>query len=137
MGPSTIVVASDDLATVIDPESLGLVNAREGDIDPTEHATIIEKATPSTAVEEEPHDLAMVVDPPGVSPREGGIDRRKSPSVIEKTVRPAAIIVESHDSATVVDPGGLGFGDTREGDVDRGEGIRGSVDRCGVVLGYA
>ncbi len=82
---------------------------------------IIDKTVrPPTTVEEEPCNLAEIVDPTGAgvcNPR--NIDRGKPPSVIEKTMQPATILVLSHDLAMVIDPEGYGFGSAREGNIER------------------
>ncbi len=130
MIPATVVVDSDDLALVVDPERIAHVGAGEGGNNGTEHPPIIKKSMIKTpnGCNIYPHNLAPVVDPishGSNSAREGDIDRPEPPLVIDKAVRSRAIAVRSYDLAPVVDPACTGTG--RAGDVDGGELVTGTI----------
>src|SRR5262249_19116421 len=127
-----LVVKPHDLAAGVDPRHSTVVGVGKGEIDGGEHSLIVEKekvARPSLfppfAIAIGPHDLAVIVDPYGLSDRSAGdVDWGERPLVIEKALEPGCttpVEVGPHDLAVSVDPIGCGGESAREGDINAGE----------------
>src|SRR5207249_11882846 len=100
-----------------------------GDSDGSELPLVIQRAMrPSTAIAVVPHDLAVSVDPIGSGVEGAGdVDGSEHPLVIQKAMWPTAIEVVPHDLAVSVDPIDSGVEGAGEGNIDRGEVIRGGL----------